>query len=161
MPVCINEKKYAFWGAIIHIFNILIGWCRGERCTIWKNVYQQSGPAINGSMDGCPSWRKEPLMRSALILLSVAVMLVDATVTKAFPSHRTSGLSNQAHHSWSKKKLDSATAYAKEIGSAVVLVLHDGQVVFSYGDIRGKYMCHSIRKPFLGALYGIYVGTDL
>lgn len=42
-----------------------------------------------------------------------------------------------------------------------MLVLHDGQVVFSFGDTTRKYMCHSIRKPFLGALYGIYVEKDI
>jgi len=59
--------------------------------------------------------------------------------------------------SWSKDKLDTAAAFAKEIDSAAVLLLDHGEVVFSFGDTRGKYMCHSIRKPFLGALYGIYV----
>ena len=63
--------------------------------------------------------------------------------------------------SWSEGKLDAAAAYAKEIGSAAVLVLDDGEVVFSFGDTTGKYMCHSIRKPFLGALYGIYVTKGL
>ncbi|MBI9106780.1 MAG: serine hydrolase [Spirochaetales bacterium] len=47
--------------------------------------------------------------------------------------------------------------YAKQIGTAAVLVLKDGKTLYSYGDLEFKYMCHSIRKPFLGALYGIYV----
>jgi len=69
-------------------------------------------------------------------------------------SRSTSGTANS---SWSQDRLEDAAAYAREIGSAAVLVLHDGEVVFSFGDIKRKYMCHSIRKPFLGALYGIYV----
>ena len=47
--------------------------------------------------------------------------------------------------------------YAEQIGSAAVLVLDDGKVVFSWGDAEKKHQCHSIRKPFLGALYGIYI----
>ena len=86
------------------------------------------------------------LMRRALILLSVSIMSVLLTCSKS-----------SQNPSWSKDKLDTTAAYAKEIGSAAVLVLHDGQVVFSFGDTTRKYMCHSIRKPFLGALYGIYV----
>ncbi len=52
-------------------------------------------------------------------------------------------------------------AYADEIGSAAVLVLYRGEVAFRYGDIEKKYMCHSIRKTFLGALYGIYRERDM
>ena len=58
---------------------------------------------------------------------------------------------------WSAHKLQAAESYAKEIGTAAVMVLHEGRVVFSFGDVTHKYMCHSIRKPFIGALYGIYI----
>ncbi len=44
---------------------------------------------------------------------------------------------------------------AEKIGTAVLLIKKGGREVFSYGDLSKKYMCHSIRKPFLGALYGI------
>jgi len=53
--------------------------------------------------------------------------------------------------------LQTAHRYADEIGSAAVLVLHKGEILFSHGNTGKKYMCHSIRKPLLGALYGIYV----
>lgn len=45
---------------------------------------------------------------------------------------------------------------AEEIGTAALLILKDDEEVFRFGDITRKYQCHSIRKPFLGALYGIY-----
>ena len=92
------------------------------------------------------SWAKGPLVRRALILLSVSFLSVLLTCS-----------SFSKNPSWSKEKLDAAAAYAEQIGSAAVLVLHDSQVVFSYGNITRKYVCHSIRKPFLGALYGIQV----
>jgi CubicO group peptidase (beta-lactamase class C family) len=95
-------------------------------------------------------------MRRSLILLAIAVMSILLACPKPLCSHSMSGSSSQRIPSWSKEKLDAAVAYAKDIGSASVLVLYDGQVVFSFGDITRKYMCHSIRKPFLGALYGIY-----
>jgi CubicO group peptidase (beta-lactamase class C family) len=60
----------------------------------------------------------------------------------------------------SDSRSDSA-ARARETGSAAVLVLHSGESVFEFGDLSRKYMCHSIRKPFLGALYGIYVQRGL
>jgi len=95
-------------------------------------------------------------MHRSLILLTIAVMLV-LTCSRSSRSHPPPGSSSKQKPSWSEDKLDTAAAYAKEIGSAAVLVLDDGQVVFSFGDTACKYMCHSIRKPFLGALYGIYI----
>ena len=50
---------------------------------------------------------------------------------------------------------------AEEIGTAVLLVQKKGEIVYSYGDITRKYMCHSIRKPLLGALYGIYLDRGM
>jgi CubicO group peptidase (beta-lactamase class C family) len=96
-------------------------------------------------------------MRTSLIVLSVIAMTILSTCSRSSPSNGTSGSFSKPQSSWSEEKLEAAAVYAKEIGSAAVLVLHDGRVVFSFGDIKRKYMCHSIRKPFLGALYGRYV----
>ncbi len=79
------------------------------------------------------------------------------TCSRSLPSFSAQGSFILEDPSWSKEKLNAAVACAEKIGSAAVLVLHDGRVVFSFGDTRHKYMCHSIRKPLLGALYGIYV----
>ncbi len=57
---------------------------------------------------------------------------------------------------WSSQKLEEAKAFAEEINSAAVMVLYDGKVFISWGDAAKKYPIHSIRKPLLGALYGIY-----
>ncbi len=61
----------------------------------------------------------------------------------------------------SSVKLEEAERYAEQIGSAAVMALYDGKVFFSWGKISQKYLIHSIRKPFLGALYGIYVKRGL
>jgi CubicO group peptidase (beta-lactamase class C family) len=89
------------------------------------------------------------LTRNILLFLTAAVLL--------FPSACSRSSQVQHNPAWSQEKLEAASAYAEEIGSAAVLVLHDGEAVFSFGDPRREYMCHSIRKPLLGALYGIYV----
>jgi len=89
-------------------------------------------------------------MPRAMLLLYVAGTSVLLSCSRSAPNP-----------SWSQDKLDAAAAYAKEIGSAAVLLLDHGEVVFSFGDTAGKYMCHSIRKPFLSALYGIYVAKGL
>jgi len=58
---------------------------------------------------------------------------------------------------YSSEKLDEARQFAEQSGYAAIMALHDGKVFFSWGEITKNYWCHSIRKPFLGALYGIHV----
>jgi CubicO group peptidase (beta-lactamase class C family) len=96
-----------------------------------------------------------------LIPLSIVAMSILFACSRTSSSHRKPGQADHADPSWSGEKLEAAAVYAEKIGSAAVLVLHDGEVVFSFGDVTRKYMCHSIRKPFLGALYGIYVEKGL
>jgi CubicO group peptidase (beta-lactamase class C family) len=62
---------------------------------------------------------------------------------------------------WSSVKLEEAKNYAEQIGSAAVMALYEGKVFFSFGNISQKYLIHSIRKPFLCALYGIYIKRGL
>lgn len=59
---------------------------------------------------------------------------------------------------WSSQKLEEAKAFAEKINSAAVMVLYDGKVFISWGNTAKKYSLHSIRKPLLSALYGIYWG---
>jgi CubicO group peptidase (beta-lactamase class C family) len=58
---------------------------------------------------------------------------------------------------YSSDKLAEAKKLAEQSGYAAVMALYDGKVFFSWGDVTRNYWCHSIRKPFLSALYGIYL----
>ena len=58
---------------------------------------------------------------------------------------------------YSPEKLEEAKQFAKKIGCAAVMAVYDGQVFFEWGNISKNFRCHSIRKPFLGTLYGIYL----
>ncbi len=58
---------------------------------------------------------------------------------------------------YSSEKLNLAKQFAEQSGYAAVMALCEGKVFFSWGEITKNYLCHSIRKPFLSALYGIYV----
>jgi CubicO group peptidase (beta-lactamase class C family) len=60
---------------------------------------------------------------------------------------------------FSSARLEEARAFSAEIGSAAVMALHDNKVFVSWGNVETKYLAHSIRKPFLGSLYGIHVST--
>ena len=58
---------------------------------------------------------------------------------------------------YSSGKLKETEQFAKEIRCAAVMAVYDGKVFFAWGNISKNFRCHSIRKPFLGALYGIYL----
>ncbi len=58
---------------------------------------------------------------------------------------------------YSSARLDDAKQLAEQSGFAAIMALYDGKVFFSWGNTTYNYKCHSIRKPFLSALYGIYV----
>ena len=57
---------------------------------------------------------------------------------------------------WSSQKLQAARDYFEGLDSAAVMIVYNGAVLAAWGDVDRRYMCHSIRKSFLSALYGIY-----
>jgi len=58
---------------------------------------------------------------------------------------------------FSSEKLAQAKACYDSLNAAAYLVIYDGKVLESWGDVERRYMCHSVRKSLLSALYGIYV----
>ena len=95
-------------------------------------------------------------MRNNIIRVTVFFLSILVTWFHSSPVKAMSRSPDRHSPPQAENTLEAAAVYAKEIGTAAVLVLHDGEVCFSFGDITRTYMCHSIRKPFLGALYGIY-----
>ncbi|MBM3547601.1 MAG: serine hydrolase [Alphaproteobacteria bacterium] len=58
---------------------------------------------------------------------------------------------------WDQKILDEAWACAESIKSSAVMVIEGGRIVARWGEIERRFMCHSIRKSFLSALFGIHI----
>jgi CubicO group peptidase (beta-lactamase class C family) len=52
--------------------------------------------------------------------------------------------------------LDSARNTWEGLPSSAFFVVADGAVVAAWGEVDRRFMCHSVRKSFLTALYGIY-----
>jgi hypothetical protein len=57
---------------------------------------------------------------------------------------------------WSSVELEAAHEFAQQSGCSAVMALYDGKVFFSRGNIHRNYAAHSMRMPFLSALYGIH-----
>jgi len=81
----------------------------------------------------------------------------DTAQSPVYPVADWASTDNPESMGWSSAKLAAAQAYAKRIGSAAVMVVDDGVVVAAWGDVTHKYLCHSMRKSLMSALYGIYV----
>lgn len=67
------------------------------------------------------------------------------------PSEKTIG--------WDLQKVDEAFRYACEMGTTTLIIVTDGKVVRSMGDVNVPYHVHSVRKALLSALVGQHVGT--
>jgi CubicO group peptidase (beta-lactamase class C family) len=59
---------------------------------------------------------------------------------------------------WSTEKLSKAKEYTDGYASTAVLIIQDGTVIASWGDIAHKVNVRSVRKSLLCSLFGIGVG---
>ncbi len=55
---------------------------------------------------------------------------------------------------YSAEKLAALAAFLQQAGSESLLLMHEGQVFFEWGDIRQKRLVHSMRKALLSSLVG-------
>src|SRR5260370_12704135 len=96
-----------------------------------------------------------------LVLVSLAMALIGAPpgfagAQPVFPG-QTWENADPVKMGWSLPKLKTAKAYAEEIGSSAVMIVQDGRVIASWGDVQRKMQIYSVRKSLLSALYGIAV----
>jgi len=108
-----------------------------------------------------PPEKRALMFKSAVILIG-SLCLAHLLISAEGPESKdiTAGLVYVAPEDvgWSSQKLEEAKVFAEKINSAAVMVLYDGKVFISWGNVAKKYKIHSIRKPLLSALYGIYWG---
>ncbi len=100
-------------------------------------------------------------LRGILIVIITSQILSCANENNPNNSFQWQQYENPEHAGWSSAELEKAYSYAHEIQSSAVLVVHEGKIVVSWGDVEKKYKAHSIRKAFLSALYGIKVDDGI
>lgn len=77
-------------------------------------------------------------------------------MSPSFPAPDWRPIPDFAGQGWSADKLRAAESYAESVGTAALMTIEDGRAVQAWGPIDHRFMCHSIRKSLLSALYGIY-----
>jgi CubicO group peptidase (beta-lactamase class C family) len=72
------------------------------------------------------------------------------------PGERWMRYADPAEAGFDAERLEAAHRAWEELPSSAFMVVSDGAVVAAWGDASRRFMCHSVRKSFMSALYGIY-----
>jgi CubicO group peptidase (beta-lactamase class C family) len=106
---------------------------------------------------------KNPIIRQfqalsvvLLILLVTPMAGFGQEASNRFPDDGWMRFTNVEEAGFDPAKLASARTTWEGLPSSAFLVIADGAVVAAWGDVERRFMCHSVRKSFLSALYGIY-----
>jgi CubicO group peptidase (beta-lactamase class C family) len=96
---------------------------------------------------------------SSMMLLTMVFLFTYCADDSVTPVHDPNELEivTPEDVGYSSQKLEEAKQFAEQSGFDAVMALYDGKVLFSWGSVSQNYYTHSIRKPFLSALYGIHV----
>ncbi|MBT8395588.1 MAG: serine hydrolase [Gemmatimonadetes bacterium] len=100
--------------------------------------------------------RPLPLLWVLLLLLSVPVAVSGQAAELRFPGDGWERFVNVQEAGFDPVRLEAARTTWESMPSSAFMVIADGAVVAAWGDVGRRFMCHSVRKSFLSALYGIY-----
>jgi len=90
-------------------------------------------------------------------LLLMAIVSRAAVQASYYPGATWERVASPEAEGWSPERLTAAQAFADSIGSAAVMIVHEGRTVDEWGAVERMFRRHSIRKSFVSALYGIAV----
>ena len=78
------------------------------------------------------------------------------SVQDRFPGEDWMQYADVADAGFSPERLAQAKRFWEKRDSSAFLVVSGGAVVASWGEVDRRFMCHSVRKSLLSALYGVY-----
>jgi CubicO group peptidase (beta-lactamase class C family) len=90
------------------------------------------------------------------VILAAPGVGLGQTVGERYPGDSWMRYADVGQAGFDAEKLAAARETWKGLPSSAFLVIADGAVVASWGEVERRFMCHSVRKSFLSALYGIY-----
>lgn len=105
--------------------------------------------------------RSEPTRRFLFGLVMAALVAAPALSLAQATSDRVPGdhwmhYSNVTEAGFDAARLEAARKTWEGLPSSAFLIVANGAIVAAWGEIERRFMCHSVRKSFLTALYGIY-----
>ncbi len=81
----------------------------------------------------------------------------DAAASPTYPGETWLQYETPEDAGWSSERLAATRKHSEAVGTAAVTVIYNGAVVAQWGQVARRFMCHSVRKSLLSALYGIAV----
>jgi len=96
--------------------------------------------------------RLNRIVMSILFVLFLASCAIAQNPQKTWEQYKT-----PEEAGWSSEKLKEAKKLYDSLDAAAFMVVYHGKVLVSWGDVKRRYMCHSVRKSFLSALFGTHV----
>jgi CubicO group peptidase (beta-lactamase class C family) len=98
--------------------------------------------------------------RMITVLITIILCLVGAFMYTYYSMEPAEETTWEYHSSpeeagFNPEALDQARAYYESLNSTAAMVVSEGKVLFSWGDVTKNTNAHSVRKSFLSALYGI------
>jgi hypothetical protein len=95
-----------------------------------------------------------------LMLILILIILVGLFIYVYYSSDSDTSTTWEFHEStdeagWNPDALEQARRYYDSINSTAAMVIYQGKVLFTWGDVTKSTNAHSIRKSFLSALIGI------
>ncbi|MGU3575002.1 serine hydrolase domain-containing protein [Brucellaceae bacterium C25G] len=70
------------------------------------------------------------------------------------PAKEWERVQNPVQSGWSEDGLRAVGICADNQETDALMIVQSGKIIYTYGDIAHKYLCHSIRKSILAALMG-------
>jgi len=107
-------------------------------------------------------YKSESVRRAHVFCLILAVVLatpvagLGQAAGERYPGDHWMRYADVEQAGFDAAKLAAARETWEALPSSAFLVVADGAVVAAWGEVGRRFMCHSVRKSFLSALYGIY-----
>lgn len=95
-------------------------------------------------------------MRRLATLVFALLLPGSAVAGDRVPGERWLRYADPAEAGFDRGKLEAARRAWETLPSSAFFVVADGAVVAAWGEPDRRFMCHSVRKSLLSALYGIY-----
>ena len=94
-------------------------------------------------------------------ILIIIILLQSIGVFAQNPKKNWMKYSTPEEAGFSTEKLDTVFKLCDQLNTAALMVVYKGNVLISYGDLSRRFYCHSVRKSFTSAIYGIYSGKEI
>jgi hypothetical protein len=94
-----------------------------------------------------------------VVWLIVAAFIINGCATYYMKERECNLTKIKANPMWDAEKLDEAFQFACELGSTSLIVVTNGEIVKSMGELDKPLYLHSVRKALLSAIIGQHVGS--